>query len=80
MKLREEIQNIVGDWLCLQGLRISDKQCEKLDKAIMKAISKRAKNIDVGEMIKCLMWDKRVSISYGDISEYVEKNIEKHFK
>ena len=80
MKLKEEIQNIIGEWLYKQELSVFDKECKKLDKAIMKVISKRAKKIDVGELIKCLMWDKRKSISYGDMSEFIEKNIEKEFK
>jgi hypothetical protein len=80
LKLSEEIQNIIGEWLYQQGLSISDDKCEILDKQIMQTINKRANKIDVGEMIKCLMWDKRKSISYGDISEYIEKRIVKEFR
>jgi hypothetical protein len=51
---------------------------------IMEAINKRANKIDVGECIKTLMWDadKRhhQSLSYGDISEYIENKIAEEFK
>jgi len=80
MTLHEEIEDIIGEWLNKIGLRIDDKECEILDKQIMRAINERASNIDVGELIKSLMWDRRISISYGDISEYIEKNIIKTFK
>jgi hypothetical protein len=80
LKLSEEIQNIIGEWLCHQQISISDDECKILDKQIMQAINNRANKIDVGEMIKCLMWDKRKSISYGDISEFVEKRIVKELK
>ena len=80
LKLREEIQSIIGEWLNQQGLSIPDDKCEILDKQIMRIINKRANKIDVGEMIKSLMWEKRKSISYGDISEFVEKNIIEELK
>jgi hypothetical protein len=77
MKLKEEIGNIVGEWLCQQQVSICDDRCDILVKRIMRVINKRANEIDVGEMIKSLMWntDKRKALSYGDISEYVEKGI-----
>lgn len=78
--LSEEIQNIIGEWLNQQKLSISDDKCKILDKQIMQIINKRANEIDIGEMIKSLMCDKRKSISYGDISEYIEKRIVEEFR
>lgn len=80
MKLREEIQNIIGEWLSQQSLSIPDDKCQIFENRIMQVISKRAKKIDIGELIKSLMWEKRKSFTYGDISEYVENNIIKQFK
>ena len=76
LTLKAEIQCIIDQWINSNDSR------EILFNQIMRPIAKRANNIDVGEMIKCLMWDadKRKSLSYGDISEYIENKIVEEFK
>jgi hypothetical protein len=80
MTLREEIQNSIGEWLNVMGLSYDDKDCEVLEDTIMRLINKKAHSIDVGEMIKSLMWEKRKTFTYGDISEFIEKRIVEEFK
>jgi len=36
--LKEEIENIIGDWLCQQELLIPDKECDILTKRLMNYI------------------------------------------
>jgi hypothetical protein len=76
MKLKEEIYDIIMS----ESLEPTVDNLRRTVNKIMKIINKRANKLDVGEMIKTLMWDKRKSLNYGDISEYVEKNIVKLFK
>lgn len=79
LKFKDEIQNIIGDWLCKQGLSIEDDKCEILDKTIMKAINKKVKSLDVGEMFGNFIWsdDKK---DIGDLIIHIKKNIIKEMK
>ena len=36
MTLKERIENIVGEWLCINGLSISDDRCDVLVANILK--------------------------------------------
>jgi hypothetical protein len=49
----------------------------------MKAIKNKAKSIGVGDLITALMWEtteKKQLFTFGLISEYVEKEIERKMK
>jgi len=79
MTLKEEIENCLGDWLCAKELSVSDDQCDMFIKSIMSKIRRRTKSFDVLENIKLLFHekDKRVALNYGDIGDFVEKQLTK---
>lgn len=71
LRLKKQIQNIIDDWICKQNLSI--------DKAIIKAINKRVKDIDIGEIFKNFIWgDDKKDVS--DLIIYIKKNIIKQMK
>lgn len=43
MTLKEKLENALGDWLCRQGLSISDGDCDELINEIMLEIEKEKK-------------------------------------
>jgi len=80
LKLQEEIRRTLAS--VLSGIVCGEEQ-KILLKQIMKAINSQANKIDVGEMIKTLIWEyskKHLTYSYGNLSEYIEKQIVKSFK
>jgi hypothetical protein len=38
MTLKEKIENIVGEWLCREGLSIPDDRCDVLVNSLMEVI------------------------------------------
>jgi hypothetical protein len=74
--LRKEINSILEEYI------VDTTGNSYALRDIMKAINKRSNKIDVGEMIKSLMWQNKGkgSLNYGDISSYIEKNIVKEMK
>ena len=77
MKFKEEIQNVIDDWwLGKQGL---SKGKNYLDKVIMKAVNKRVKSINIGEIFKDFIWsDDKKDIS--DLIIHIKKSIIKEMK
>ena len=71
--LKKEIQNITSNWMD------SSETYKQLNKAIIKAINKRVKNIDIGEIFKDFIWsdDKK---DVGDLIVHIKKSIIKEMK
>jgi len=45
MAFKDKIDNIIGEWLCQQGLHILDKECDKLNEAIVKIYNNHRKKL-----------------------------------
>ena len=73
MKIKEEIQDILDDWMH------SCKTYKQLNKAIMKAINKRVKNIDIGEIFKDFIWSDDTK-DVSDLIIHIKKSIIKEMR
>lgn len=75
-KLKEEIKDITDSRIYKQGL---SKGKNYLDKVIMKAVNKRVKSINIGEIFKDFIWsdDKK---DVGDLIVHIKKSIIKEMK
>lgn len=73
MKLKEEIQDVTSNWMNLS------ETYKQLNKAIMKAINKRIKGIDVGEIFKDFIWSDDTK-DVSDLIIYIKESIIKQMK
>ena len=74
MKLKKQIQNIISSWTCCL-----DPEHKQLNKAIMKAVNKKVKSINIGEIFKNFIWgDYKKDIN--DLIIHIKESIIKKMK
>jgi hypothetical protein len=75
--LKAEIVAAIHSWSYKEDLTLYDLGYKRLINALMTVINKRVNQLDIGEMMKQCMWDNegKGSLTYGDLSTYIEKCI-----
>lgn len=76
LKLKKQIEDIIFSYIHNE---YEYSNCKHFHKAIIKAINKRVKNIDIGEIFKNFIWsDDKKDVS--DLIIYIKESIIREMK